>query len=102
MIGHVDRAWGSSFHDESGRHLGPVRNMLGHLMLGKPVGFAVAGFNERYAVLSNQVASLLEQRGFGREIDRAKLSRAWLQRNDAQNYVVLGDPAVRARPAGSR
>ncbi|KIG13506.1 Twin-arginine translocation protein TatB [Enhygromyxa salina] len=95
VIGHVDRAWGSSFLDRSGRHIGPFRNTLGNLMSGKPVGFAVAGFNERYAVLSNSVASLLEKRGLGEEVDAKLLSRAWLGRNDAQNYVVLGDPAVK-------
>jgi hypothetical protein len=95
VVGHVDRAWGSSFIDKSGRHIGPFRNALGHLMTGKPVGFAVSGFNERYAVLSNNVASLLEKRGFGEEIDAKVISRAWLGRNDAQNYVVLGDPAVK-------
>lgn len=95
VIGHVDRAWGSSFVDKSGRHIGPFRNTLGLLMTGKPVGFAVGGFNERYAVLSNNVASLMEKRGFGEEIEAKLLARAWLGRNDAQNYVVLGDPAVR-------
>jgi hypothetical protein len=25
------------------------------------------------------------------------LVTAWIQRNDAQNYVLLGDPAVRIR-----
>jgi hypothetical protein len=28
--------------------------------------------------------------------DRA-LVNAWIERNDAQNYVLLGDPAVRVR-----
>ena len=94
VIGHVDRAWGSSFVDASGRHIGPFRNTLGHLMTGKPVGFAVADFSARYAALSNNVASLLEKRGFGEAVDAKLLSRAWLGRNDAQNYVVIGDPAV--------
>lgn len=95
VIGHVDRAWGSSFVDSSGRHIGPFRNTLGLLMTGKPVGFAVSDFGERYAALSNNLASLLEKRGFGEAVDAKALARAWLGRNDAQNYVVLGDPAVR-------
>lgn len=97
VIAHVDRAWGSSFQDESGSHIGPFRNALGLMMSGQPVGHSVKGFNERYAVLSNQVTSLLEKRGFGREIDVRDLARAWLGRNDAQNYVVLGDPSVSLR-----
>ena len=78
VIGHVDRAWGNSLADASGRHIGPFRDTLGHLMTGKPVGYAVKGFNERYAALSNAVASMLQERGYGREVDARELSRAWL------------------------
>lgn len=92
VIAHVDRAWGSSFHDSSGRHIGPFRTALGLMMSGQAVGHAVKNFNDRYAVLSNQVTHLLERQGFGEEIDASELARAWLGRNDAQNYVVLGDP----------
>ena len=97
VIGHVDRAWGSSFVDGSGRHIGPFRNTLGNLMTGKPVGMAVKGFSERYAMLSNIVADMLEKRGFGRDIPARDLAKAWLGRNDAQNFVVLGDPYVTLR-----
>ena len=31
-----------------------------------------------------------------------KLVNTWIERNDAQNYVLLGDPAVRLHPALSR
>ena len=95
VIAHVDRAWGSSFHDSSGRHIGPFRTALGLMMTGQAVGHSVKNFNDRYAVLSNQVTSLLEKRGYGQEIDASELARAWLGRNDAQNYVVLGDPFAR-------
>jgi hypothetical protein len=30
-----------------------------------------------------------------------KLARLWTERNDAQNYILLGDPAVSSRPAAA-
>lgn len=95
VIAPVGRVWGGSFKDESGRHLGPFRSALGLIMSGQPVGQSIKGFNERYAALSSQVSSLVETRGFGREIDARALARTWLARNDVRSYVVLGDPGVR-------
>ncbi len=55
-------------------------------------------FNERYAALSTSMSDILERVGFaGFVVSDAELARLWTQRNDAQNYVVLGDPAAAVR-----
>jgi hypothetical protein len=42
-----------------------------------------------------QLAQVLENIGFGYQITPAELSALWVARNDARNYALLGDPAVR-------
>jgi hypothetical protein len=95
VMGHIDRAWGYSFVSGGEGQLLPFQNALGRILLGQPVGYAMKDFNEKYAALSANLASLLEEMGFGdRQISEAGLARVWTERNDAQNYIVLGDPAA--------
>jgi hypothetical protein len=96
VVGHIDRAWGFSFLSMTSQPLlNPFQNALGWILLGKPIGFAMKDFNEKYAVLSAGLSAMLEKVGWGMAVPHEKLAIEWLQRNDAQNYVVLGDPAVR-------
>jgi hypothetical protein len=63
------------------------------------VGHAVAQqFGQRYTALSTALLSAVSPTApaFLRPTDR-DLVTYWLERNDAQNYVVLGDPAARIR-----
>jgi hypothetical protein len=54
----------------------------------------------KYAALSANLASLLEELSYNdRPILEAGLARVWTERNDAQNYVVLGDPAASLKAA---
>ena len=100
VIGHVDRAWGYSFVSGEDAQLLPFQNALGRILLGQPVAHAMKDFNERYAALSTSLSDLLERIGFsGLVVPDAELARLWTERNDAQNYVVLGDPAAAARVA---
>jgi len=97
-IGHVERAWGCSIVTaRAGAQLLPFRNCIGRILAGQPVGFAVKDFNERYASLTVTLAGLLQQAGFGVKVPDAVLASRWLERNDAEGYVVLGDPAVSLR-----
>ncbi|MET0745192.1 MAG: hypothetical protein ABWY78_17605 [Microvirga sp.] len=99
-IGHIDRAWGYSFVSGGEGQLLPFQNALGRILLGQPVGYAMKDFNEKYAALSANLASLLEEVGYNnRSISEAGLARVWTERNDAQNYVVLGDPAAALKAA---
>jgi hypothetical protein len=100
VIGHVERAWGWSIGKAiTGAQLLPFENTLDTLAAGEPVGYAVKDFNERYAALSTELTGLLEQVGFGATISDVRLARAWAERNDAEGYMVLGDPAVALRVA---
>jgi hypothetical protein len=100
VIGHIDRAWGYSFVSGGEAQLLPFQNALGRILLGQPVGHAMKDFNEKYAALSANLGTLLESIGFGdKPIPDADLARVWTERNDAQNYVVLGDPAAALKTA---
>ena len=43
------------------------------------------------------LANLLEKAYAGRPVDDIQLTTTWTERNDAEGYVTLGDPAVRLR-----
>jgi hypothetical protein len=96
-LGHIDRAWSYSFVSDRGKpQLQGFRDVLGRLMRGDRLGLATDEFNMRWAALSAELADALRGRGFGDVSDRELASR-WVARDDARNYVALGDPAVRLR-----
>ncbi len=96
VVGHVERAWGYSFGwpgvtDPSDSFSDSICRLLNYL----PVGAAVEPFNERYATLATELESEKENVAFGETPNGGKLSMFWTARNDARNYAVFGDPAVR-------
>jgi hypothetical protein len=99
VIGHVERAWGYSFMFAGQTQLVPFQNAIGRILRGSPVGYAMKDFNERYAALSAGLSDVLSDISNGRTVPDADLARLWTERNDAQNYILLGDPAVTSRPA---
>ena len=101
VVGHVDRAWSFSIQPAkmTDAQVGPFRNGLGFILDGSPVGHAIAQqFGQRYSALSTALLSAVSPTApaLMRPTDR-DLVTYWLERNDAQNYVMLGDPAVRIR-----
>jgi hypothetical protein len=101
VVGHVDRAWSFSIQPTNATesHIGPFYNGLCFVLSGCPVGHAIAQqFGQKYAALSAALLSAISPTTPSalRPPDR-DLVNFWLERNDAQNYVVLGDPAVRIR-----
>jgi hypothetical protein len=99
VIGHVERAWGYSIQPQGvGPQLQPFRNLVGRVLAGEPVGHSTMDFSQRYATYSTELLSKLDPAlPAARQPTDAELARAWIERNDAQNYLVLGDPAVRLR-----
>lgn len=100
VIGHIERAWGYSFVSGGQAQLLPFQNAIGRILLGQPVGHAMGDFNEKYAALSANVSDVLRSIEFGgKVVEDTRLASLWTERNDSQNYVVLGDPAAALKTA---
>ena len=108
VVGHVERAWGYSIRpfgvgsqgpdaQGAGSQIGPFRDFLARVLAGQPVGHATKNFSERYAVLSSELLSQLDESNPGVRPTPQEIAATWVERNDAQNYVLLGDPSVRLR-----
>ena len=102
-IGHVDRAWASSFLQADPRHRGAVtaqlavfESTLQRLIDGRCVGHAMDYFDLRYAELASDLATRIEDATkYDVAVDDRELAQLWIYANDARDYAVIGDPAVR-------
>ncbi|HEX9733048.1 MAG TPA: hypothetical protein VGG06_13805 [Thermoanaerobaculia bacterium] len=95
VLGHVDRAWTRSFGGSAGRGFSHIESLFKNLLDGHPVGSAMDWMHERFAAQSTKLTSIMNPHGERREADPAEVARLWRANNDARNFVVLGDPAVR-------
>jgi hypothetical protein len=96
VVGHVERAWTYSFlWPRIEDQLDTFRSAVGTLFDGAPLGAAIEFLNQRYAALSTELDSAREDLRWGAPPDVVGLSGLWTAKNDARNYVILGDPAVR-------
>jgi hypothetical protein len=106
-LAHIDRAWTYSFEGQRG---GPqvqgFRDVIGRLLRGERIGQATDMFNIRWAALSTQLADLHLDVWRGAQVPTQTLGNLWVARDDARNFMILGDPAARLRvedmpPSGS-
>jgi hypothetical protein len=97
VIAHVDRAWAYSFETlKGGSQNAGMWDVLTRIMMGQRVGSATDGFNIRWAALSAPIAEALRDFKNG-DITGTELASQWIARDDARNYTIIGDPAVRLR-----
>ena len=96
VIGHIERAWDCSFR--SGKNSPPqlqtFQSSLKLLMEGFPVGAAMEPFNSRYSELTSDLTEELKDLAAGKRATD-EFIEMWTSNNDARNYAVVGDPAVR-------
>ena len=73
------------------------RDVIGRLLRGMRIGNAADEFNKRWAALSAELSERHLQLLNGIDVSLTTLGRLWVARDDARNFLVLGDPAVRIR-----
>jgi len=96
VIGHVERAWAYSFlGKQSSGQTEAFESTLRMLMEGYPVGYAMEWFNQRYGELAADLTLALQRSGYGDAVREQEIAGLWTANNDARNYAVVGDPAVR-------
>jgi hypothetical protein len=97
VVGHVERAWSWSFHwhDTGVPQILSFESVFQRLIEGYPIGAALEYLSQRYAELATDFEEERRRWTDGRRNDPLMLSRLWTACQDARNYVLLGDPAVR-------
>ncbi len=109
VLGHVDRIWSLSFGSGHGKGHYHFKCFLKDILSEYPVGSAMDWLNERFAELSTELTDRLEGKftpnGInedGYKLDPRQMARMWRSNNDARNFILLGDPAVRLAPSRPR
>ncbi|ADJ45357.1 hypothetical protein AMES_3532 [Amycolatopsis mediterranei S699] len=98
FIGHIDRAWGYSFlwTGAEAQITSMVSTVLA-IQKGRRLGYAMEAMGSRWAVIATELTQKLGGLRDRRIVDDRQLAWLWTASNDARDYVLIGDPAVRAR-----
>lgn len=107
LIAHVDLAFPYAFQNVSGTpQMQAVRTPLELLMRGKRAGLAADSLSILWSSLSSQLSLALGSNaaspsgGAGQSVAASgALAQMTIARDDARNYIVLGDPATKLRIA---
>jgi hypothetical protein len=94
-IGHVERTWTCSIRSAGGSRLSLFEDVIGQVLAGRPIGHALGVLGNAYAILSTTLSQQVRSGESSTPLGRRRLLDLWLERTDAQNYILLGDPAVR-------
>ena len=95
VAGHVDRAWGYSFIWKGADDTRVFEQALQRLLEGQPIGSALEAFHRKFAEISADLMAEKIRVDTGKAPDESLLASLWTAAQDARNYVILGDPAVR-------
>jgi hypothetical protein len=101
VVAHVDPALviGIKSPVTGQARIQPFKEAIADLLQGKPVGYALMAlnmsFSDKSVMMSGYAKRLLKSGHKLSKEERAKLARLWMLRNDAANYVIIGDPAAR-------
>ncbi|NTV63290.1 MAG: peptidase C1 [Oscillochloris sp.] len=100
VLGHVERAWTYSFSSTEGAdaQIQPFQDVFSRLLNAWSVGSATDQFNVIQGARSLTLTQALEEQKYGdggAAITDVQISKLWMARNDARNYALLGDPAVK-------
>ena len=97
-LGHIDRAWTYSFVSPGGKgQVQGMRDVLARILSGHRIGHATDQLNIRWAALSTELSRSVRYAAPGNEVPDLVLANQWIARDDARNYMILGDPAVQLR-----
>jgi hypothetical protein len=95
VMAHIDRAWSWSFQTGSGLPQNQViSSTIEAVLTGLPVGLACDFLNLQWATLAARLGMI---QGQLQPPPPAQLANLFIARDDARNYALLGDPAVRLR-----
>ncbi len=103
VIAHVDLAFPYAFQDVTGTpQLQSLRDPLTYLMFGRRAGYAVDSLSDRWSRLCSQLIES-EARTVSTDpnatppLSPAARTVLTIARDDARNYILLGDPAAQLR-----
>lgn len=98
VLAHIDRAWSYGFQTATGKgQYQGFRSVMDRILNGERIGQATDSLNRRESVLASELLDLTRRKEDNEPIPNSVISNRWVARNDARNYLVLGDPAVKLR-----
>jgi hypothetical protein len=98
VIAHIDRAFAYAFENTEGTpQVQVLRDPLDRLMKGQRVAMAVDALNLQWSAYAARLGLLTDRHSTTATPSPAALTNLYIARDDARNYVVLGDPAARLR-----
>ena len=97
VLGHIDRAWSCSYDiDGQPPQNQSFRDVLTKVMSGYRLGSATDQFNFRWAALTIPLSDTLQKMQTRRGLEHQAVNQ-WIIRDDARNYILHGDPAIKLR-----
>ena len=95
FLGHIDRMWTMAFSWSDRSQIQAYVSTFRQAMDGFRIGAATEFINARYVTFAVQNSQLSQSSQKRKNVDRDRLVRMLQAENDARNFVLFGDPAVR-------